>query len=63
MPDPRYSKKQKKLSGEEEGRISKNNWERYKRARDNGHIDYVERAKRCDAFYRGIRGIKQILQL
>ena len=53
MPDPRYSKKQKKLSGEEEGRISKNNWERYKRARDNGHIDYVEMAKRCDAFYRG----------
>ena len=53
MPDPRYKKKQKKLSAEEEERISRNNWERYKRARDSGHIDYVEMAKRCDAFYRG----------
>ena len=52
MPDPRY-KKQKKLTGEEEHRICKNQWDRYKRARDNGHLEYVDMAKKCDAFYRG----------
>ena len=44
MPDPRY-KKQKKLTGEEEHRICKNQWDRYKRARDNGHLEYVDMAK------------------
>ncbi len=53
MPDPRYKKKQKKLTGEEEHRICKNQWDRYKRARDNGHLAYVDMAKKCDAFYRG----------
>ena len=28
-------------------------WDRYVRARDHGHLDYVHMAKRCDDFYRG----------
>jgi len=48
-----YSKKKKKLSKEEEHSIATNQFERYERARDNGHLDYIETAKKCDAFYRG----------
>ena len=48
-----YSKKKKKLSKEEEHLIAMNQFERYERARDNGHLDYIETAKKCDAFYRG----------
>tara|TARA_B100000927_G_scaffold38415_1_gene27506 strand:- start:608 stop:2713 length:2106 start_codon:yes stop_codon:yes gene_type:complete len=48
-----YSKKKKKLSTEEEHSIATNQFERYERARDNGHLDYIETAKKCDAFYRG----------
>lgn len=48
-----YSKKKKKLSKEEEHFIATNQFERYERARDNGHLDYIETAKKCDAFYRG----------
>ena len=28
-------------------------WDRYIRARDNGHLEYVEMAKKCDSYYRG----------
>ena len=48
-----YSKKKKKLSTEEEHSIATNQFERYERARDNGHLEYIETAKKCDAFYRG----------
>jgi len=48
-----YSKKKKRLSKEEEHLIASNQFERYERARDNGHLEYVETAKKCDAFYRG----------
>ena len=48
-----YHKKKKKLSKEEEHLIAMNQFERYERARDNGHLDYIETAKKCDAFYRG----------
>ena len=48
-----YSKKKKRLSKEEEHLIASNQFERYERARDNGHLDYIETAKKCDAFYRG----------
>ena len=48
-----YNKKKKKLSTEEEHFIATNQFERYERARDNGHLDYIETAKKCDAFYRG----------
>ena len=50
-----YSKKKKKLSTEEEHSIATNQFERYERARDNGHLEYIEIAKKCDAFYRGIQ--------
>ena len=42
-----------KLTKAEEVELSNRNWERYKRARDAGHQDYMEIAKRCDQFYRG----------
>ena len=37
-----YSKKKKKLSTEEEHSIATNQFERYERARDNGHLEYIE---------------------
>jgi len=36
-----------------EAATARNQWDRYVRARDNGHLDYIDMAKRCDAFYRG----------
>jgi len=48
-----YKKKKKKLSAGEEQTLAKRQWEAYTRARDHGHLDYVEIAKQCDAFYRG----------
>lgn len=45
--------KRTKLSTEKEHAIASEQWERYSRARDNGHEDYVELAQICDAFYRG----------
>lgn len=44
---------EKKLSAAEEDRIAANQWERYVRARDNGHTDYMEIAQKCDEFYVG----------
>ena len=43
----------KKLNAADEAQIARNQWDRYIRARDNGHLDYIDMAKRCDAFYRG----------
>ena len=45
--------KQSKISSEKEHQIASSQWDRYVRARDNGHLDYIELAKKCDAFYRG----------
>ena len=45
--------KQSKISSEKEHEIASSQWDRYVRARDNGHLDYIELAKKCDAFYRG----------
>ncbi len=42
-----------KLSKAEEHELAKKQWASYVRARDNGHQDYIEIAKQCDAFYRG----------
>jgi hypothetical protein len=49
------SSKQKrtKLSAEKEHAIASEQWERYTRARNNGHDDYVELAQICNAFYQG----------
>lgn len=48
-----YKKPKSKLSKAEEHELAKKQWACYKRARDNGHQDYIEIAKQCDAFYRG----------
>ena len=37
----------------EDQQLAQQQWNRYVRARDNGHLQYVEMAKKCDAFYRG----------
>jgi len=37
----------------EEHQLANTQWNRYVRARDNGHLDFVQVAKKCDAFYRG----------
>ena len=46
-------KPKKKLNKAEEADLAKKQFAAYVRARDSGHEDYVEIAKRCDAFYRG----------
>jgi hypothetical protein len=43
----------KKLNPAEEAEVAATQWSRYTRARDNGHLDYISMAKKCDAFYRG----------
>jgi hypothetical protein len=49
-----YSKKpKKKLSKAEELTLAKNQWNAYTRARDSGHDDYIDMAKKCDNYYRG----------
>ena len=49
-----YSKKPKKnLSKAEQLTLAKQQWNAYTRARDHGHEDYIEIAKKCDAYYRG----------
>jgi len=48
-----YKKLKEKLSKAEEHELARKQWSCYMRARDNGHLDYVEIARQCDAFYRG----------
>ncbi len=48
-----YKKKKKKLSEAESLTLAKRQWECYIRARDSGHEEYIDTAKKCDAFYRG----------
>ena len=48
-----YDKKEKKLSKAEQHELAKKQWGCYVRARDNGHTDYIDIAKQCDAYYRG----------
>ena len=33
--------------------IADTQWHQYVRARDNGHTDYIEMARKCDSYYRG----------
>ena len=47
-----HDKKPNITAGEEDA-IASDQWDRYTRARDNGHIDYIDMAKKCDAFYQG----------
>jgi len=46
-------KKAKKIDPLKEGKIVENNWARYVRARDAGHLDYIKTAIKCDRYYRG----------
>lgn len=48
-----YKGKNKKLSASDEEYISRTQWDRYVRARDNGHIDFIEMARKCDSYYQG----------
>lgn len=43
----------KKLSSAKQQEIARAQWDRYERARDNGHLDYIDMAQKCDAYYRG----------
>lgn len=47
-------KKQKvRLTPDEEQHLASLQWDRYVRARDHGHLEYIYMAKKCDNFYRG----------
>lgn len=46
-------KSAKRLTPGEQQEIASKQWDRYVRARDHGHLEYIELAKRCDAYYRG----------
>ena len=47
-------KKQKvRLTPAEEQHLASCQWDRYVRARDHGHLEYIHMAKKCDDFYRG----------
>lgn len=46
-------KKTTRLTPEKEQQIASFQWDRYVRARDHGHLDYIHMAKKCDDFYRG----------
>ena len=46
-------KSKKKLDPAKEEEITRTQWARYERARDNGHLDYVEMALKCDEYYQG----------
>ena len=49
-----YTKKLKKnLSKAEQLTLAKTQWNSYTRARDHGHEDYMDIAKKCDMYYRG----------
>lgn len=43
----------KKISPVKEEEITRTQWARYERARDNGHLEYVYMARKCDDYYRG----------
>ena len=42
-----------KINPAKEEEITRTQWARYERARDNGHLDYVEMAQKCDDYYQG----------
>lgn len=46
-------KKASRLTPGEQQDLAARQWDRYARARDNGHLEYIYLAKKCDAYYRG----------
>ena len=54
MHNMAYSKKSKKnLTKAEQLTLAKSQWNAYTRARDHGHEEYMDIAKKCDSYYRG----------
>jgi hypothetical protein len=47
------NKQKVRLTPAEEQRLASVQWDRYVRARDHGHLEYIHMAKKCDEFYRG----------
>jgi len=47
------AKTKRVAESEKERLVADEQWRRYVRARDAGHLEYVDIAKKCDAFYRG----------
>ena len=45
--------KEQKISPDKEEEITRTQWSRYERARDNGHLEYVYMAQKCDDYYQG----------
>ena len=45
--------KDKKIAPDKEEEITRTQWARYERARDNGHLEYVYMAQKCDEYYQG----------
>ena len=46
-------KKKQSIKEAEELALAKSQFDAYTRARDHGHDQYIDMAKKCDAFYRG----------
>lgn len=42
-----------KINPAKEEEITRTQWARYERARDNGHLEYVYMAQKCDEYYQG----------
>ena len=45
--------KEQKIAPDKEEEITRTQWARYERARDNGHLEYVYMAQKCDDYYQG----------
>jgi hypothetical protein len=45
--------KEQKIAPDKEEEITRTQWSRYERARDNGHLEYVYMAQKCDDYYQG----------
>lgn len=57
-----YTKALSSQSKAEQHETAARNWDRYVRARDSGHLEYVAMAQRCDEFYRGDQWAPEDLQ-
>jgi hypothetical protein len=51
MPEVKIDEKRKKQ--DDDSNVARDQWERYVRARDNGHTDYLDTAQKCNNFYLG----------
>ncbi|MCH1580252.1 MAG: hypothetical protein L7S55_06060 [Luminiphilus sp.] len=53
MASKLYTKPLEQQTKAEQSETAARQWDRYIRARDSGHLEYVAMAQRCDEFYRG----------